>query len=76
MTWKLILRRVFKANEENLGGETSEKMLPKKDRKRRLFPHSPLASRPRIVVQLKSSGSYLGASGKHLKKNLRLRLRK
>lgn len=56
---KIDLGRLFKTNEENLGGETSEKMLPTKDSKGRLFPHSLLDSKPRIAVQLKSSAPLL-----------------
>lgn len=52
-------------------GVASEKILPKKrtENEKAFSSHSPLDCRLRIVLQLKSSGSYLGASGKHQKKS-------
>lgn len=65
----MTLQRALMASEENVRGVASEKFLPKKRQKKKAFhSHSPLDCRLRRALQLKSSGSYLSARGKHLKK--------
>lgn len=59
-------------------GVASEKILPKKrtENEKAFSSHSPLDCRLRILLQLKSSGSYLGASGKHQKKKSEVEAKK
>lgn len=63
MALKVILERVLKANEENLEALASEKMFPKKGQKMKKAFCSPSP----LHCRLKTSGSHVGASGKHLK---------